>query len=203
MAFETELHVGLFPPPPPAGVPALAGSIEPTQAPGIVKSNEDWEISVQWSVQGQYLVDHAAQIMPDSDKWLVHFYFEGMGPSAPELAFGPVVVEVGATHDLLDGNGNPVLDVNGNTVQELDRIEEDVEITQGSVNPGPPPVPAQDATIKKWIFNAKQKIGPTTNNQLAAGVYKVTAAITYQDAAGAPRAMAGFSDAEPVQVYPA
>jgi hypothetical protein len=160
-------------PDPPEGVPAFEGRIDTPQADSVVKVAEDWTTSVEWYVQGAFLETTQPVVLDDSDRWQVHFYLEGMGQGAVERDFGPIERQVST------------------------RAVTTETILADSVAPG---IPTADAHIPRWTFQANQIIPANT---LPVGIYKIIAAITYQDSAGNPKAMAGFSQETPVQVYEA
>jgi hypothetical protein len=183
MAFETDLFIGLFPAP-PAGVPTIEGAIETPllSSGGIIKRAEDLEITLNWYLQGSYLDPAQPAVLNETDNWVVNFYLEGMGGapagSTDEHDFGPILKAVST------------------------KTVSDVTIKKGSVDNTDPanPIPAKDETIPKWAFTAEHTVPANTLN---ARVYKLTAAITFQDAAGVKKAMAGFSEGGMVQVYEA
>jgi hypothetical protein len=158
---------------PPEGVPAFEGRIDAPQADSVVKVAEEWTTSVDWYVQGTYLETTQPDVLYADDKWQVHFYLEGMGRNADEKDFGPIEIQVST------------------------KVVSTETIPADSVSPG---IPLQNADIPRWTFTANQTIPANT---LQVGIYKIIAAITYQDSAGNPKAMAGFSQETPVQVYEA
>jgi hypothetical protein len=139
----------------------------------VVKVTEEWTTSVDWYVQGTFLETTQPVVLYDDDRWQVHFYLEGMGQGADERDFGPIEREVST------------------------KVVSTETIPADSVSPG---IPAQDEHIPRWTFTADQTIPANT---LQVGIYKIIAAITYQDKDGNPKAMAGFSQEALVQVYEA
>lgn len=86
MAFETEFNVGPF---------ELEGDIASIKAEDeneICRKNEDWQLTLTWSVWGDALDENSAVGLRDGD-WIAHAHLESIGKAAGEFDLGPVRVK--------------------------------------------------------------------------------------------------------------
>lgn len=84
MAFETEFNVGPL---------ALDGEIASIEAEDdICRKNEDWKLTLTWSVWGEALDENSAVGLRDGD-WIAHAHLESIGKAAGEFDLEPIRVK--------------------------------------------------------------------------------------------------------------
>jgi hypothetical protein len=83
MAFEQEFSAGPL---------ALDGQMTTLEvADDIFRKNEDWDLTLKWSVWGDALDENSAIGLRDGD-WIAHAHLESIGKGADEYDLGPVEV---------------------------------------------------------------------------------------------------------------
>ena len=163
--FEAEIDLG------PIANGTLAGGITDlrveeydaagnTKASKIIRTDQDWVITVNWELVGTML-DSPFFTIPGN--WIVTAYLEGWGQNAPELELQSDRQKVSVMAD------KTVVPVGGGVLEP------------------------------EWHYEETFNIGPVNNPP--PGPYKLVITITYEDENGVPGPMAGFLEAEMLQIY--
>lgn len=146
MAFETEFNFG------PLALDGQIASISPTD--DICRKNEDWQLTLTWSVWGDALDENSAVGLRDGD-WIVHAHLESIGKTADEFDLGPMRVkkDTFTLPPVPDPVNKPnervytaVFDVLANSLDVgLYRIASTITYELDPINPADPHLPARMA----------------------------------------------------------
>jgi hypothetical protein len=137
----------------------------------VIRTTQDWEITVNWEVHGSLLSKPTTASFPFTGDWIIRAYLESIGP--------------GQDYTLPTVNGQR-LSVNASKTEELSSASTDDR---------------REYTATVSIPKRIKADGSTDTNGVPAGIYKLVVAVTHESSPGVPGPIAGFYESGMLQIY--